>query len=312
MTHQPENPPAASLESGSPEMSPVLEERPHDFKYEVVEGFFIQNGDMPKRLPYEELLKKNFGLKDESPERWHNLKAAIKKLQDEAPKGVYYKVLFLGRHGEGYHNFAKAKYGGKAWGKHWASLYGDGELTWGPDPELTPLGISQAQSVYRCWLQEAKFGAPIKKGEMKWYVSPMARAGHTLQVSWGELLAGVPEICEDWREHYGVNTCDERVTKTEIQKRFPDFIFEEGFAENDELWKPDDRETEEHMQMRAQRAMDKLFGPSGAKETYISITGHHGIFRNLLAVLHHRKYSLDTGEMLPVVVKATRIGGKEL
>lgn len=37
----------------------------------------------------------------------------------------------------------------------------------------------------------------------------------------------------------------------------------------------------------------------------VSITGHGAIFRNLLAVLGHQPYPLATGEMIPVVVKAT-------
>ena len=94
-------------------------------------------------------------------------------------------------------------------------------------------------------------------------------------------------------------------------------------SEHDELWKPDDRETDEHMQMRMRRALDRMFGTGGASETCessasfqcsyrncgmldISITGHSAIFRNLLAVLNHQVYPLATGEMIPVVVRATK------
>lgn len=35
MVHQPDNPPVATIESGGPATSPTLEERPHDFRYEV-------------------------------------------------------------------------------------------------------------------------------------------------------------------------------------------------------------------------------------------------------------------------------------
>ncbi len=41
--------------------------------------------------------------------------------------------------------------------------------------------------------------------------------------------------------------------------------------------------------------------------TDISITAHAAILRNLLAVLGHQPYPLATGEMIPVVVKATRL-----
>lgn len=33
---------------------------------------------------------------DRSEDRWHNLKASVKKLQLEAPADVQYKVFFLG------------------------------------------------------------------------------------------------------------------------------------------------------------------------------------------------------------------------
>ncbi len=39
----------------------------------------------------------------------------------------------------------------------------------------------------------------------------------------------------------------------------------------------------------------------------ISITGHSAIFTNLLVVINHQPYPLATGEMIPVVVKATRV-----
>jgi hypothetical protein len=55
--------------------------------------------------------------------------------------------------------------------------------------------------------------------------------------------------------------------QTEIIKRFPEFIIEDGFVENDELWKDDDRESELRMQQRGRRALDRLFGDNGAKET---------------------------------------------
>jgi hypothetical protein len=52
-----------------------------------------------------------------------------------------------------------------------------------------------------------------------------------------------------------------------IIERFPEFIIEDGFVEDDELWKEDDRESELRMQQRGRRALDRLFGENGAKET---------------------------------------------
>jgi hypothetical protein len=104
-------------------------------------------------------------------------------------------------------------------------------------------------------------------------------------------------------------------------ERFPEFIIEKDFVENDELWKDDDRESEVRMQTRGRRALDRMFGENGASETCklpsilviradeidVSITSHSQFFRNLLAVLNHQPYPLATGEMIPIVVKATRV-----
>ena len=98
-------------------------------------------------------------------------------------------------------------------------------------------------------------------------------------------------------------------------------------TEEDELWKEDIRETDQMMQVRGQRALDRVFSKGGAEETCeygagvagcrsisdrelttdISVTAHSGNLRNLLAVLGHQPYPLSTGEMIPVVVKATAV-----
>lgn len=45
---------------------------------------------------------------------------------------------------------------------------------------------------------------------------------------------------------------------------------------------------------------------SSALRLDISITSHSCALRSLLAILNHAPISLETGEMIPVVVKATR------
>jgi broad specificity phosphatase PhoE len=157
-------------------------------------------------------------------------------------------------------------------------------LTWGPDPELTKLGIAQAEAVQKCWRAQAPLGAPISKDEMKWYVSPLTRTAQTMLHSWGDLLAGTPEVWEDWREVYGSHTCDKRRSrvsaadrtaasgsraepKTYIAERFPTFKIDESVTEEDELWKEDIRETDQMMQVRGQRALDRVFSKGGAEET---------------------------------------------
>lgn len=64
---------------------------------------------------------------------------------------------------------------------------------------------------------------------------------------------------QDFREIYGSHTCDRRSPARVIQERFPMVKIEPGFTEEDELWLPDDRETDAHMQLRARRYMDRIF-----------------------------------------------------
>ncbi|BEI85008.1 hypothetical protein CcaverHIS002_0504090 [Cutaneotrichosporon cavernicola] len=297
----PDQPPVAATETGGPDTSPGDLERPHAYLYEAVEGFFLQT-EGPKKVDFDVLLKRSFGLLDTSAERWPNLRAAVSELQRNAGDGVAYKVLFLGRHGQGWHNFAAAKYGHDAWEEHYTYQTTDGELTWGPDPELTDLGHEQARAVRRAWGREVDAGAPID--EMTWFVSPLTRTCQTFLDSW-EGLYSCPEVWEDWREIYGSHTCDRRSPRTAIATRFPMMRIEEAMTEADELWRADERESDEHMQMRMRRAMDRVMANNYS--TYISVTAHAAILRNLLPVLGHHPYPLATGEMIPVVVKATRL-----
>ncbi|KAL1406365.1 putative phosphoglycerate mutase pmu1 [Vanrija albida] len=302
----PDIPPVAATESGGPLTSPGQLDPVHKYAYSVVPGFFLQSGPEPKHVAFEELLDKSFGLIDQSPERWQNLRRDVAALQASAEPNVAYKVMFLGRHGQGWHNFAASKYGVDAWETHYTYLLGDGELVWGPDPELTPLGHEQTLAIQAAWRRELPHGAPINPDEIHWFVSPLTRTCQTMLNSWGDLLKGTPETWEDFREIYGSHTCDRRSSKAYISKRFPMVKIEDGFTEEDELWRPDDRETNTHMQHRMRRAMDRIFD-GAATETYISITAHGAILSNLLAVLGHQAYPLTTGEMIPVVVKATKL-----
>jgi hypothetical protein len=72
---------------------------------------------------------------------------------------------------------------------------------------------------------------------------------------------------QDFREVFGVHTCDRRLNRSDFAKRFPMLLIEPSLAEEDTLWTPDIREEDDSMQFRARRAMDRLFGVDGAEET---------------------------------------------
>ncbi|KAF8841585.1 phosphoglycerate mutase-like protein [Paxillus ammoniavirescens] len=285
-------------------------------KYETVRGFFAQDNDPgvvhERQLPhYESSTEKilpRFGLIDESPDRWTQFAAKIKQLNKAAAPGVQYKVFFLGRHGQGVHNVAEAKYGTGDWVRYWAKLNGDGELVWGPDPQLTQLGVQQAQDARLEWEKERLFDIPLPQ---KFYTSPLTRAIRTNQITFDDetLVPGLKTtVVENIREHNGVHTCDKRHTRSEIQSEFPKIQFEQGFTEEDLLWTPDYRETHADIDLRARDALDKIFDDDSEAEEmlkpeFISITTHGGFIGGFLRVCNHRPWILPTGGVIPVVVK---------
>lgn len=61
------------------------------------------------------MLNESFGLIDRSPNRWSNLTSYINDLNNRADPLTAYKLFYLARHGEGYHNVGEAKYGTDKW-----------------------------------------------------------------------------------------------------------------------------------------------------------------------------------------------------
>lgn len=62
-----------------------------------------------------DLLQDDFGLLDKSPTNWRNLTAAIQTLNLEANATTSYKLFYVARHGQGWHNVGESKYGTPAW-----------------------------------------------------------------------------------------------------------------------------------------------------------------------------------------------------
>jgi len=226
------------------------------------------------------------------------------ELNQEAPEGTHFKVFFLGRHGQGHHNVGEKKYGTEAWDQYWSKLNGDGELIWGPDPDLTDIGVRQAEEAHAAWNAETslEIGIPLPE---KLYCSPMTRAMRTHVITFEGIIADVHTktiILENCREEYGEHTCDKRKSRTFIHSEFPQFNIEESFTEEDELWTTE-RESQEHVAMRAKVVLDAIFGAD--VEQFISIVAHGGIINAILRVVGRPNYALPTGGVLPIVIKAT-------
>lgn len=243
-----------------------------------------------------------FGLKDASDNRWEKFTQIIDRLNTSSPADTQYKVLFVGRHGEGFHNVAEGKYGTKEWDSYWSKKNGDGELTWGPDPELTKLGKEQARLAQNVWKEELNFCIPVPG---KLYCSPLSRAVRTSTITFDSIIPELqrPMIVENLREINGVHTCDKRRTRTYIEYTFPGFDIEEGFTEEDNLWKPLERETYAEIDARVGRVFDMIFEKD--QEQFISITAHGGVFGAVLRVTKQKQYNLPVGGVVAMVVKSS-------
>ncbi|KAF7357196.1 F-box domain-containing protein [Mycena sanguinolenta] len=290
------------------------------FSYEAIPGFFAQDDPLadaasigavsPFASPF---VPARFGLLDSSSQRWSTLLSRLRALNAASgATGTVYKLFFFGRHGQGYHNVAEDKYGTKAWDDYWAMLNGDGELTWGPDPELTALGLAQATVASNMWKSELR-DAQIPRPD-SFFCSPLTRAMQTAVTTfWGTFNDVRILVVENCREEHGEHTCDKRSTRTQIESTFSiiredelRFEFEPGFTETDTIWLPDVRETKPQATERAKGVLDRIF-LENSEALFISITAHSGIINAFLHAMGRARYALPTGGVLPVVVRATKV-----
>ncbi|KAL9028267.1 MAG: hypothetical protein Q9196_003340 [Gyalolechia fulgens] len=242
-----------------------------------------------------------------SRSQWQRFEREVKRLNAEAEEGVRYKVLYLGRHGQGVHNVAERRYGREEWDRYYASLEGDSDGCWS-DAHLTQTGIQQALAVNAFWkrqIAEAKTPAPER-----YYSSPLYRCLQTANLTFTGLDLPPdrpydPVVKELLREANGVHTCDRRSSLSSLRSSFPNFSFEPGFHEDDGLWSASHRETDEELDARMEELLDDVFGKDGS--TFLSFTSHSGAICSLLRVLGHREFRLVTGGVIPVLVKAKSV-----
>lgn len=271
--------------------------------FEVAPGIFKQSDETTDPFSFD-YITDDFGVK----KSWKEIVQEVNELNEKSGKDVSYKVLFLARHGQGWHNFSMAKYGYDDWEVKWSRLNGDDELTWGPDPFLTPLGVQQAKDNHTAWKKQIEKGAPIPDA---FYASPFTRSIETLINTWSGITEFKPLIKEDLRETIGVHTCDKRSPRSVIEDRFTkhNFTIEDGFPEEDTLYTDDYRETIYEQSLRVNNFLNFLFEKdfdSDKKDQFVNVTSHSGTIRSFIMALDHRKFAIGTGGMIPVFIKATR------
>jgi len=287
-------------------------------KYSTVTGYFLQ--DEPSTDPNGfDYSTTSLGLIDRSYDtdtefdpdhkktQWDRFNYKLSQLNSKSDSNVQYKLFYMGRHGEGYHNQAETYYGTAGWDCYWSLKEGNGTTTWA-DAHLASTGEAQARKANAFWASQiATQNIPTPE---KYYVSPLVRCLETAKITFSGLSLPPsrpfdPLIKELFREGISAHTCDRRSTKTQIHDQFPDWKFEDGFVENDPFWKEGFSETQEEEFRRTKVAFDDVF--KSDKSTYISVTSHSGQINMSLRVLGHRPFSLSTGQVIPILVKAETV-----
>jgi broad specificity phosphatase PhoE len=234
--------------------------------------------------------------------QWQSFAKQVKALNAKAPRNTVYKVLFMGRHGQGYHNVAESSYGTPAWNCYWAQLTGNGTIYW-EDAHLTRTGELQAQIASTFWKHEIEVEKMTPP--QSYYTSPMARCLATANITFGGLdlqYPFIPTVKELLREGISIHTCDHRSNKTWIRETYPEFKIEKHFNEYDGLWNGVTAEEESAHQKRMLTFLDDVF--THDHNTWISFTSHSGTIRTILEVIGHQSFNLATGSVIPVLVEA--------
>ncbi|KAL8723291.1 MAG: hypothetical protein Q9181_007317 [Wetmoreana brouardii] len=278
--------------------------QPSHINYTTVTGYFLQ--DEPSTNPSSfNFTAANFGLINRTyatdptydpsgkKTQWQRFANQIFRLNRDALHGTQYKVLYMGRHGEGYHNAAESYYGTPAWNCYYSELDGNGTVTWA-DADLTSKGVAQALAVNAFWASEIR-DQKIPRPQ-SYYASPLTRCLTTANLTFNGLdLASrqpfVPTVKEFLREGISGHTCDRRGSKSYIQSAFPSYKIEAGFTETDQLWEAYHGETRVDQDIRSKAVLDDIF--SHDHETYISITSHSGEIASILRVQNPNDYPLS-------------------
>lgn len=288
----------------------ALSSEPKRCRIETVQGFFSQSDNSTDDLVFDSLAC-HFGLQKPS---WTALEQEIRQLNDQAPEGTKYKLLFCARHGQGYHNKLVDIVGIEEWDRHWSHLNEgdfDGEhLVWGPDPFLTSRGEEQARLMHRAFSSEISHGLPLPT---KLFSSPFTRSAQTLLLTWNDILVSQdpakrvlqPLVKENLRETIGEHTCDKRSSKSEFLKRFPHwgFVHDSDFPEEDIYYKDDWREPIHEQALRAFRFLQEVYQHD---DEIIYCSSHSGEIKALLLASNHRPFAVPTAGMIPIVIKMTK------
>ncbi|KAI1933309.1 putative phosphoglycerate mutase pmu1 [Ophidiomyces ophidiicola] len=292
----------------------------YHWEYSTVLGYFLQDDPSTDPATFD-YVSTAFGLinktydtdasfdPDRQKSQWDRFTHKLHAINQTAPANVKYTLLFLGRHGQGYHNVAESYYGTAAWDCYWSMLDGNGSITW-TDAHLTDQGILDAQIASQAWATQIEGGIPVPES---YYTSPLYRCLQTANITFGTLSLPqhnpfIPTVKELLRETIGIHTCDRRSSREYISNSYPSYSIEPGFAQSDPLWVSKLRESLSATKDRLRTLLDDVF--THDQNTFLSMTAHGGAITAILEVVGHRKFPLVTGAVIPVLVRAEKKPGR--
>ncbi|KAH3949708.1 hypothetical protein HBH53_085690 [Parastagonospora nodorum] len=235
---------------------------------------------------------------DPAHSKWPRFQHYLTYLNAKNSGQEKYKMLYIVRHGQGVHNVVEEEVGRDEWNRYWAKVPGDDSRRW-LDADLTPHGEQQATDISSLWVP----GGVDPPRSI--YTSPLRRCLQTTQLGFAPLIKErVPVIKERLRERLGVHTCDQRSSKTWITSTFPEFRIEDGFAEKDEFWKAEQRETIDQHAERAKELLSDLF--DNDENQTIALVAHSGALMALFKATGWGKIPVQAGAVYPLLVRGTR------
>jgi len=243
--------------------------------------------------------------------QWERFAYFVQRLNHDTDSNVAYKVLYLARHGEAYHNIAEKDYGTKCWNCYWSQMEGNGSIIW-KDAKLTPKGHDHALKANNFWKGRA-VSEKVPHPEIM-YTSPLFRCLQTVNTT----FSGYPFlnnsrgvfVSESIREPINACTCAWRSLKSVMRAKFPLFVFDSTMEEEDPFWTAGKVESQSAQELRVTKFLEKV---SRSPETFISVTSHGALIKVFLEVIGHPnpKFNLTTGQIVPVLVRTEEIKGEK-
>ncbi|PPQ99271.1 hypothetical protein CVT26_014104 [Gymnopilus dilepis] len=243
-----------------------------------------------------------FGLKDDSAERWTTFWRSIKQLNEYANGSIVYKVVFFGRHGEGWHNLHSSN-------KKTALKNEDnGDLQW--DASLTQKGFLQAFNVQAVWAAEESLPNNTEIGipDLS-FCSPLTRCLITHTITFAPQLqdSRLHSVVDDlFREKIVSDPESRRRSKDYVNLRFNSLTVSQDFQPGMDLrWNGRDGESVDDVNTRATAILQKIFWEKQENKIFVSITGHHDITRAIFFELGKdlSSYYLHPGHVVPIICR---------